>query len=83
MSKIAFEPVAEKFSGGSVSLPGGEFFDVGKAVKDGGGKITLDPAAKGEQGITDGRIADALSSFPGVKLAPAGRTANADKKGDD
>lgn len=57
MSKVAFELRAEyeDFSGGTVALPGGEAFDVGAALKDGGGKIVLDPepkpkkAAKGDE----------------------------------
>jgi hypothetical protein len=47
MSKVAFELRADaaEFSGGTVSLPGGEAFDVGEALKD-GDKIVLDPDAK-------------------------------------
>lgn len=55
MGKVAYGLRAdvEDFSGGSASLPNGELFDVGEALKDGGGKIVLDPAPREIKGDSE------------------------------
>lgn len=77
---IAFELADgyEDFSGGNVSLVGGEFFDVGKALEDGDGRIVLGPGARqnSEEKVpenealranSDSAIVDALVKYPGLK----------------
>lgn len=58
-TKVAFELKAD-VSGASVSLPGGELYNVGENLKS--GKLVLDTSKK-----KDGEIADALAAHPGVK----------------
>lgn len=81
--KAAFElraDVADDFAGGSVSLPGGEAFDVGAALEEGKGKIVLDPDPKGdkpsdkerERAAHDAAVIEALGKFPALKSASVG-----------
>jgi hypothetical protein len=73
VTKVAFEPRSgyEDLSG-SVSLPDGSSFDVGEALKSGGGRIALDPDQKdGEKAAHDRALVEAFSAFPGLKQASA------------
>lgn len=85
MAKVAFELRADQaeFSAGSTSLPGGEAFDVGDALKAGNGKITLspdpgerkDPDAQdkeNERARRDQQIVDALDTYPALKRTVVG-----------
>ena len=87
MAKVAFELRADHsdFDGGTVALPGGESFDVGAALKDGGGKISLDPvpaqkkgeeaqAKETERAAEDERIVQTLDSYEALKRAAAEST---------
>lgn len=80
MAKNAFELTAgaKDFSGGTVSLPRGESFDVGVALSEGDGKIVLDPDAASDseqerkRAHRDGEIIEALSRFPALKNTTVG-----------
>lgn len=79
MTKVAFAPRSgyEDNLGGTVSVLDGEAFDVGEALKEGGGKIVLDPDQKdGEKAHRDLRLAEALDGFPGLKRADATATSS-------
>lgn len=68
----------EEFSGGNVSLVGGEMFDVGDALDRGQGRIVLAPGprsaeegqevseAEAKRANRDSEIADALDKYPAV-----------------
>ena len=77
---IAFElaPGYEEFSGGNVSLVGGDMFDVGEALDESRGRIVLAPGARaGEDGKVsdaealrakrDEQVADALMKYPALQ----------------
>ena len=80
MAKAAFALRAgvEDFSGGTVSLPGGEAFNVGEALDSGGGKIVLDPDPQSdsekerERAARDSQIIEALSGYPALKNTTTG-----------
>jgi hypothetical protein len=62
VTKVAYEPRSgyEDLSG-SVSLPDGSSFDVGEALKSGGGRIALDPDQKdGSKAAHDRALVEAL-----------------------
>ena len=82
MELIAFvlTPDFEEFSGGNVSLVGGEMFDVGDALDKGNGRIVLGPeprrnedgqASEAEEvrANRDAQIADALLKYPALERA--------------
>lgn len=94
MAKVAFElrADAEDFSAGSTSLPGGEVYDVGDALKAGNGKITLNPDAgerkdedaqrkEYDRALRDQRIAEALDNFEGLKRTTVGDSKPLSEKG--
>lgn len=82
MELIAFvlTPDFEEFSGGNVSLVGGEMFDVGDALEQGNGRIVLGPeprrnedgeASEAEEirANRDAQIVDALVKYPALERA--------------
>jgi hypothetical protein len=81
MGKIAFELRAdvEEFAGGTVSLPGGEAFNVGEALEEGSGKIIVDPTpaalkrSKGEsaEDFEARRVEDEQRAFDAMQLVEA------------
>lgn len=90
--KVTFElrPEVEDFQGGTVSLPEGEAYDVGKALKEGKGKITIDPEPHGEgeeevaRAAHDAAVLNALAAFPDLQpttsAAPKGERASASEE---
>jgi hypothetical protein len=73
VTKVAYEPRSGyEDLAGTVSLPSTEAFDVGEALKSGGGKIVLDPDQKdGEKGRRDQQLVEALDGFVGLKRTDA------------
>lgn len=79
MAKIVFElraDAGENFAG-SVSLPGGKAYDVGKALSSGGGRISLDPGKPDDE-----RLIGALRNYPPLKESAGGGSASKSKDGD-
>jgi hypothetical protein len=79
VAKVAYE-ARSGFEGlsGSVQLPNGEAYDVGEALKDGGGKIVLNPdpgerksddaqEKENQRAAEERQIAESLALFEGLK----------------
>lgn len=94
MGKVAFElrADAEEFSGGTVSLPDGEMFNVGEALEEGKGKIVLDPEQaeipgkgkeadekreeEGKRAAHESNVIEALTRYPALKTTTVGEPAS-------
>jgi hypothetical protein len=73
--KAAFAALGDEPIAGTVVVGDGETFDVGKALKEGGGKIVVDSGSELER---------SLVGYPGLESVPAGKSSSkASTKGGD